>query len=190
MGFLLLFVVIVNACRQVSRDTQDTIQPHPKTFPSGIQALTDYVHSRKLKFGIYSGPEKDHICLFIIHTLIVFLAALDRGICLGGPGSLGYEIKYANTYAAWRVDFLKFDSCFADGISAGPGYSVMRDALNATGRPIFYSLCGMYTSLSTLFGIFFDFFKSKLVLQNTIFGHRVLQTVGEQLMTFKIIGLQ
>ncbi len=42
-------------CWQVSRDAQGTIQPDPKTFPNGIPALIDYVHSRKLKFGLYSG---------------------------------------------------------------------------------------------------------------------------------------
>ncbi len=48
--------------------------------------------------------------------------------CVGRPGSLGYETKDANTYATWRVDYLKFDT------------------LNATGRPIFFSLSGMYTN--------------------------------------------
>ena len=45
-------------CWQMSRDTQNTIQPDPKTFPNGIPALIDYVHSRKLKFGLYSGTQK------------------------------------------------------------------------------------------------------------------------------------
>ncbi len=42
-------------CWQVSRDAQGTIQPDPIAFPSGISALVDYVHSKKLKFGLYSG---------------------------------------------------------------------------------------------------------------------------------------
>ena len=42
-------------CWQVSRDTQGTIQADPNAFPSGIPALADYIHSRKLKFGLYSG---------------------------------------------------------------------------------------------------------------------------------------
>ncbi len=42
-------------CWQMSRDAQGTIQPDPKAFPSGIPALIDYVHSKKLKFGLYSG---------------------------------------------------------------------------------------------------------------------------------------
>ncbi len=42
-------------CWQVSRDAQGTIQADPKAFPSGIAALADYMHSRNLKLGLYSG---------------------------------------------------------------------------------------------------------------------------------------
>jgi alpha-galactosidase len=78
--------------------------------------------------------------------IIIFLNTLDRGYktCAGRPGSLGYETKDANTYAAWGVDYLKLDSCHTNGTPAVVEYSIMRDALNATGRPIFYSLCGIY----------------------------------------------
>lgn len=72
------------------------------------------------------------------------LYQIDRGYktCGGRPGSLGYEKKDANTYAAWGVDYLKLDSCDTDSTPAAVEYAKMRDALNATGRPIFYSLCG------------------------------------------------
>jgi len=42
-------------CWQMSRDAQGTIQPDPTAFPSGIPALADYVHSKGLKFGLYTG---------------------------------------------------------------------------------------------------------------------------------------
>ncbi|UJR29415.1 hypothetical protein I4U23_010627 [Adineta vaga] len=108
-------------CWQVGRDVNGTILADPIVFPSGIRALVDYVHSRKLKFGLYS----------------------DAGYktCAGRPGSLGYETKDANTYASWGIDFLKYDNCNTDGTKPEVRYPVMRDALNATGRPIFYSLC-------------------------------------------------
>jgi len=96
----------------------------PKAFPSGIQHLADYVHSLGLKFGLYT----------------------DRGnlTCAGRPGALGHEEIDANTYAAWGVDYLKEDSCYAtqDHEQAFTEYGRMRDALNATGRSIFFSLCG------------------------------------------------
>jgi alpha-galactosidase len=79
--------------------------------------------------------------------IIIFLNILDRGnaTCGGRPGSLGYETKDANTYAGWGVDYLKFDSCYTNGTPAAVEYSIMRDALNASERLIFFSLCGMYT---------------------------------------------
>jgi len=64
--------------------------------------------------------------------------------CAGRPGSLGYERKDADTYAAWGVDYLKLDTCGVIRIPSEIDYSIMRDALNGSGRPIFYSLCGIY----------------------------------------------
>jgi len=74
-----------------------------------------------------------------------FLSFSARGnmTCQNRPGSLGYEVKDAQTYASWGVDYLKMDTCHnTAGIPAVVEYSIMRDALNATGRPIFFSLCG------------------------------------------------
>ena len=135
-------------CWQRSRDADGTIQPDPIDFPSGIPALVDYVHSRKLKFGLYSGTKvKQHFYSFNF-VFFFLLYPLDRGYktCAGRPGSLGYEVKDANTYASWGVDYLKLDSCNTNGTPAVVEYSIMRDALNATGRPIFYSLCGMFVN--------------------------------------------
>ncbi len=55
---------------------------------------------------------------------------------------LGYEIKDADTYALWGVDYLKLDSCNTDDTPVEIEIAKVRDALNATGRPIFFSLCG------------------------------------------------
>jgi alpha-galactosidase len=86
--------------------------------------LAQYVHNKGLKFGVYT----------------------DRGneTCGGRPGSLHHEKIDALTYAKWGVDYLKEDSCYAtqDHAAAFAEYGAMRDALNATGRPIFFSLCG------------------------------------------------
>ncbi len=88
-------------------------------------------------------PEITHIFLFI--TFIFLFYTLDAGFktCGGRPGSLGYETKDANTYASWKVDYLKYDNCYSDGTIPEIRYPPMRDALNATGRPIFFSMCGM-----------------------------------------------
>eukprot|EP01099_Mayorella_cantabrigiensis_P002237 TRINITY_DN1991_c0_g1_i1.p1 TRINITY_DN1991_c0_g1~~TRINITY_DN1991_c0_g1_i1.p1 ORF type:complete len:400 (-),score=90.59 TRINITY_DN1991_c0_g1_i1:19-1107(-) len=113
--------VNIDDCWQVSRDQQGNIVADPQRFPSGMKALADYVHNLGLKFGLYS----------------------DAGnmTCQQRPGSLGYETKDANQYAAWGVDYLKYDNCFNGNIDPKLRYPPMRDALNATGRPIFYSMC-------------------------------------------------
>jgi alpha-galactosidase len=66
--------------------------------------------------------------------------------CAGYPGSLGHEKVDAQTFADWGVDYLKYDNCYNQGLSGTPQisynrYKAMSDALNATGRPILYSLC-------------------------------------------------
>jgi alpha-galactosidase len=95
--------------------------PDPKTFPSGIKALADYVHGKGLKLGIYSDAGKF--------------------TCQVRPGSLYHENDDAALFASWGVDYLKYDNCFNLGIKPQKRYPPMRDALNSTGRQIFYSLC-------------------------------------------------
>eukprot|EP01116_Phalansterium_solitarium_P001845 TRINITY_DN11668_c0_g1_i1.p1 TRINITY_DN11668_c0_g1~~TRINITY_DN11668_c0_g1_i1.p1 ORF type:complete len:377 (-),score=132.12 TRINITY_DN11668_c0_g1_i1:89-1219(-) len=114
--------VNMDDCWAYDRDANGYIQPDPRTFPSGIRVLADYVHARSLKFGLYS----------------------DAGYytCAGRPGSLGHEVKDAEQYANWTVDYLKYDNCYAwDATPAHERYPPMRDALNKTGRPIFFSMC-------------------------------------------------
>jgi len=93
----------------------------PKTFPSGMKALGDYIHGKGLKFGIYS----------------------DAGFytCQHRPASLHNEDIDAQTFADWGVDYLKYDNCYNDGTSPKTRYPPMRDALNKTGRHIYYSMC-------------------------------------------------
>ena len=112
--------VNIDDCWQKSRDSNNVIQPDPSTF-SDFQGMIDYVHSKGLKFGLYS----------------------DAGYktCAGRPGSLGFETVDANTYAKWTVDYLKYDNCDTDKTTPETRYPVMRDALNKTGRPIFFSMC-------------------------------------------------
>lgn len=114
--------VNLDDCWQISRNsvTKEIVADIEK-FPSGIPALAAYVHSLGLKFGLYS----------------------DAGTmtCQKRPGSLGYEEIDAQTYARWGVDYLKYDNCFNDGSSPKKRYPVMRDALNKTGRPIYFSMC-------------------------------------------------
>ncbi len=118
---------------QGTRDIDGVIRPNDK-FPD-MKALADYVHSKGLKLGIYSSP--------------------GPKTCAGYEGSYGHEEQDANTYAAWGVDYLKYDLCSyrkimkersdgrpdAEFALMQQAYEKMHRALLATGRPIVYSLC-------------------------------------------------
>ena len=103
------------------RDKNGQLEPDPKKFPSGIKTFADYVHSKGLKFGIYN-------------------CAGDK-TCAGYPGTRGHEYEDARLYASWGVDLLKYDWCNTDSLNAREAYITMARALQATGRPILFSLC-------------------------------------------------
>jgi alpha-galactosidase len=113
--------VVIDDCWQVSRDENGNIVPDPKRFPSGIKALADYIHSKGLKFGIYSDA--------------------GTGTCQNRPGGRGYEFQDARQYAAWGVDYLKYDWCNHSTQNSEASYSIMSQALLKSGRPIVFSLC-------------------------------------------------
>ncbi len=107
-----------------SRSAGGDLQPDPALWPSGLAATVAYVHSRGLGFGLYG----------------------DRGEmdCAKNPGQLGHEAQDAAFFAKMEIDWFKSDSCYASGNAsvAFAEYGVMRDALNATGRRIWFALCG------------------------------------------------
>jgi len=113
--------IVIDDCWQIARDKQGNIIADPKRFPSGIKNLVDYVHSKGLKFGLYS----------------------DAGTytCQKRPGSRGYEYQDARAYASWEVDYLKYDWCSHGKQNSEASYKLMRDALYAAGRPIVFSIC-------------------------------------------------
>ena len=55
LSLSVLSLVNMDDCWQLSRDAQGIIQADPQAFPNGVPALADYVHSKKLQFGLYSG---------------------------------------------------------------------------------------------------------------------------------------
>jgi alpha-galactosidase len=124
--------VVIDDCWQVERDKEGNIVPDAKRFPGGIKPLADYVHSLGLKFGIYS----------------------DAGskTCAGRPGGLGHEYQDALKYAAWGVDYLKYDWCHTTTQDAKASYANIRQALEAAGRPIVLSICEWGSHLPWLWG--------------------------------------
>lgn len=108
---------------EAGRDAQGNILTNRK-FPD-MKALAHYVHSKGLKLGIYSSP--------------------GPNTCAGYEGSYGHEEQDARTYAAWGIDYLKYDWCGARILYTDEEmravYQIMGDALIKTKRPIVYSLC-------------------------------------------------
>jgi len=105
------------------RDAQGRITTNKK-FPD-MKALADYVHGKGLKIGLYSSP--------------------GPNTCAGYEGTYGHEEQDARTYAAWGIDYLKYDWCGARNLYTDEEmqavYQKMGDALHTAGRPILYSLC-------------------------------------------------
>ena len=113
--------IVIDDCWQISRDSMGFIVADPVRFPSGIKALADYIHSKGLKFGIYS--------------------CAGTKTCAGRPGGRGHEFQDAYMYAKWGVDYLKYDWCSSDGQTQKESYKLMSQMLKEAGRPIVFSLC-------------------------------------------------
>ncbi|MDF0530530.1 glycoside hydrolase family 27 protein [Tsukamurella sp. 8F] len=112
-----------------TRAPDGSLRADPSRFPSGMAALGAYLHARGLRFGLYESPGA-RTC------------AQLAGTYPGATGSAGHETQDAKTFAAWGVDYLKYDWCSA---AADPqqqiiAFTTMRDALGDTGRPVEYAI--------------------------------------------------
>ena len=116
------YVVIDDCWAEKTRDSSGRLVPDKNKFPSGMKALADYVHSKGLKFGMYS-------CAGVL-------------TCGQYPASYDYEFIDAKTFAEWGVDFLKYDFCYKPEFVAGKSlYRRMGLALANCGRDILFSAC-------------------------------------------------
>lgn len=117
---------------QGGRDAEGRIFSNER-FPD-MRALSEYIHRRGFKLGIYSSP--------------------GAKSCAGFEGGMGHETEDAQTFASWGVDYLKYDICTYRNVleqeaKGNPElakqmmfrvYEKMHVALASTGRPIVYSL--------------------------------------------------
>jgi alpha-galactosidase len=115
--------VIIDDGWQGVRDSSGILHSNSR-FPD-MKALGEFLHSRRLEFGIYSSP--------------------GPKTCAGFEGSWSHEQQDARTFAAWGVDYLKYDWCTAgltwDIRDMGEAYKKMAAALRSTGREIVFSVC-------------------------------------------------
>lgn len=105
-----------------NRDKNGKLVPDPEKFPNGMKTLSDYVHSKGLKLGIYS-------CAGVL-------------TCAGYPGSYGHEYSDAEQFNDWGIDLLKYDFCnFPESANSRISYLTMSMALRAMDRDILFSAC-------------------------------------------------
>ena len=116
------YLVIDDCWSMKERDANERLVADPEKFPHGMKAVADYVHSKGLKFGMYS--------------------CAGNLTCAGYPGSFEHEFIDAETFAEWGVDFLKYDYCYHSPIIPGKYlYRRMGLALENCGRDILFSAC-------------------------------------------------
>ena len=113
--------IVIDDCWQIDRYPNGILIADPIRFPSGIKALVDYVHSKGLKFGIYSDAGKK--------------------TCQERPGSLNYEAIDAATFQEWGVDYIKYDWCHHGFKKAKNTYPIMGNELYQLNQDIVYSVC-------------------------------------------------
>lgn len=129
--------VILDDCWSDGRNSSGFLLPDLKKFPNGMKHVADHLHDSGLLFGMYSSA--------------------GEYTCAGYAGSLDYETEDAAFFAENEVDYLKYDNCYNRGRFGQPEtsfkrYQAMSDALNKTGRPIFYSLCNWGQDLTFYWG--------------------------------------
>ncbi|PVH99353.1 glycoside hydrolase family 27 protein [Periconia macrospinosa] len=132
--------VVLDDCWQDAngRDKNGKLQPELNKFPNGLKSISDHLHSKGLKYGMYSSA--------------------GEMTCARFAGSLDHEVDDANSFAEWGVDMLKYDSCYHMGRVGTPTVSfnrfkAMSDALQATGRNILLNLCNWGEDLVHTWGM-------------------------------------
>ena len=116
------YLILDDCWAETLRDEDGSLVPSREKFPDGIEPVIDYVHSKGLKFGIYS-------CCGV-------------KTCAGYPASFEHEKQDAEQFAKWGVDYLKYDNCYRP-VSQGCElmYRRMGHALRCTGRDIIFAAC-------------------------------------------------
>ena len=73
------------------RDADGALVPDPAKFPCGIKALADALHEKGLFLGLYAGS-----------------GAMTPAGC---PGTYRHELRDAETFGAWGVDYVEYNGC-------------------------------------------------------------------------------
>ena len=86
------YVVLDDGCYKPER-VDGKLSNESRKFPDGFKELSDYIHAKGLKFGMYND--------------------IGTNLCAGAAvGTYGHEYVDAQSYIEWGVDFLKVDNCY------------------------------------------------------------------------------
>ena len=116
------YIIIDDCWSEMKRNENGELVCDKKKFPHGMKYISDYIHSKGLKFGMYT-------CVGV-------------KTCAGYPSSFGYEFIDAKTFASWEIDYLKCDfGYFPFNADCKQIYKTMAMALQNSGRDILFSAC-------------------------------------------------
>ena len=120
------YIIIDDGWADTKRDSDGNLVAHPNRFPSGMKSIGDYIHSKGLKFGLYTS--------------------VGRTTCEGFPGSYDNEERDMQKFAEWGVDYVKIDWCTYNRLwwpwwNFKTRYHRISSGIQATGRPMFINLC-------------------------------------------------
>ncbi|CAB3226159.1 unnamed protein product [Arctia plantaginis] len=118
------YIIVDDCWAEKHRDEHGRLVPDKKRFPRGMKFLADYIHSKGLKFGMYTN--------------------LGPTTCMHFPASQGHFSIDAKTFAEWGIDYLKVDGCFIQENVLNEGYIDLGEFLRKTGRDIVYSCSWPY----------------------------------------------
>ncbi|CAK1547750.1 unnamed protein product [Leptosia nina] len=118
------YIIIDDCWSEKQRDRNGRLVPDKKRFPKGMKYIADYIHSRGLKFGMYTN--------------------VAEITCMHYPGSKGHFSTDAKMFADWGVDYIKVDGCFVGEAFLNKAYIKFGQHLNASGRPMVYSCSWPY----------------------------------------------
>ena len=118
--------VVLDDCWSENRGDDGFLVEDFEKFPKGMKQIGNEIHNMGLLYGMYSSA--------------------GEMTCARYAGSLDYETQDAEKFASWGVDYVKYDNCYHMGRFGTPEisfnrYQVMWKAINATDRPMLYSLC-------------------------------------------------
>ncbi|XP_014678061.1 PREDICTED: alpha-N-acetylgalactosaminidase-like [Priapulus caudatus] len=118
------YVNVDDCYMEKNRDSQGRLVADHNRFPSGMEKLGKYLHSKGLKYGMYES--------------------VGDKTCMNYPGSWQHISKDVRSFTSWKIDMFKFDGCFTEHWKLDKAYPEMGQALNKTGRPILYSCSWPY----------------------------------------------